>query len=223
MADDSSEKAAIEARLAELEAWARIAASTDIADFQAFLKKWPAGAYAADAKARITKLDISSFWRRALFFGAAVICLAGVAIDVISSGNEQPGSWIWRQLHDKSARTLTGHTRTIDSVAFSPDGRTLASGSWDQTIKLWEITSGRELRTLTGHTNAVDSVAFSPDGGMLASGSWDGTIRLWDAASGRELRVLGHKGSGYSGRTLASGSSDNTIKLWDVSPYLAAR
>ena len=80
-----------------------------------------------------------------------------------------------------------------DSVAFSPDGRTIASGSDDHTIKLWDAASGRELRTLQGHTGHVNSVAFSPDGRTIASGSGDNTIKLWDAASGRELRTLqGH-------------------------------
>ena len=60
------------------------------------------------------------------------------------------------------------------------DGKTLASGSGDKTIKLWDVATGTEIRTLTGHTGGVNSVAFSPDGKILASGSADGTILLWD-------------------------------------------
>ncbi|MEL0597786.1 MAG: serine/threonine protein kinase, partial [Planktothrix rubescens PR222] len=67
----------------------------------------------------------------------------------------------------------------VRSVAFSPDGRTLASGSLDTTIKLWDVQSQGQIATLTGHSDVVYSVAFSPDGRTLASGSWDTTIKLW--------------------------------------------
>jgi WD40 repeat protein len=119
--------------------------------------------------------------------------------------------------------TLSGHTHYVYSVAFSPDGKILASGSWDNTIKLWDVATGREVRTLKGHTNSVNSVAFSPDGKILASGSLDETIKLWDVATGREIRTFsGHTASVWSvafspdGKLLASGSWDETIKLWDV-------
>ena len=118
---------------------------------------------------------------------------------------------------------LTGHTQGVLSVAFSPDSRMVASGSWDKTIKLWEVATGKERATLAGHTNEVASVAFSPNGKLLASGSFDKTIKLWDVATGKEyVNLEGHAGVVRSvafspaNQMVASGGYDKTIKLWDV-------
>ncbi|MEH2425326.1 MAG: hypothetical protein V7K48_31815 [Nostoc sp.] len=118
---------------------------------------------------------------------------------------------------------LQGHDNDVWSVSFSPDGKTLASGSADATIKLWNLETGKEIRTLTGHDNNVRSVSFSPDSKTLASGSDDKTIKLWNLETGKEIRTLtGHDNwvSSVSfspdGKTLASGSADATIKLWNL-------
>ena len=123
----------------------------------------------------------------------------------------------------KLLRTLEGHQDAVKSVAFDPQGGTLASGSEDNTVKLWEARSGKLLRTLEGHQNTVWSVAFDPQGGTLASGSEDNTVKLWEARSGKLLRTLeGHQDAVFSvafdpqGGTLASGSGDNTVKLWEA-------
>jgi WD40 repeat protein len=117
----------------------------------------------------------------------------------------------------------TGHSDWVHSVALSGDGKLLASGSNDNTIKLWEVATGREIRTLRGHSAPVNSVVFSGDSKLLASGSNDRTIKLWEVATGREIRTLfGHSREvntvalSADGKLLASGSDDNTIKLWEV-------
>ena len=120
--------------------------------------------------------------------------------------------------------TVQGHTDWVRSVAFSPDGKILASGSGDRTVCLWEVSSGQCLTILQGHTDAVYSVAFSPDGKTLASGSGDRTVRLWEVNNGQCLTILqGHTGVVYmvafspGGKTLASGSNDHMVRLWEVS------
>ena len=118
--------------------------------------------------------------------------------------------------------TLEGHTNLVKSISFSPDGRMLASGSHDSTVRLWNVRTGREVQSLW--SDVVNSISFSPDGRMLASGHYDSTVRLWDIRTGREVRkFIGHTdwfitvSFSPDGRTLASGGGgDLTVRLWDV-------
>ncbi|CAD5928423.1 SMP-30/gluconolactonase/LRE family protein [Planktothrix agardhii] len=127
--------------------------------------------------------------------------------------------------------TLTGHSNSVNSVAISPDGQILVSGSDDKTIKIWQLSTGEELRILTGHSESVNSVAISPDGQTLLSGSRDNTIKIWRLSTGEELRTLTvHSDSVNfvaispdgqilvsSSHTVVSDIYDNTIKIWQLS------
>jgi WD40 repeat protein len=117
--------------------------------------------------------------------------------------------------------TLRGHTSTVHALAFSPDGKTLASGSYDHTVRLWDTSTWKTTRSLAERA-AVLSVAFSPDGRTLASCGPDDTVRLWDSVTGRETASL--TGSACcvtelafspDGTTIAS-RSEGRIRLWDV-------
>jgi small GTP-binding protein len=123
----------------------------------------------------------------------------------------------------KLVRTLRGHAGWIGRIAWSPDGRMLASPSQDESIRLWDAGTGECLRTLEGHSSTVYSVAFDPTGATLVSGSEDKSVKLWEAASGRLLRTLKGHNDGVVGvafdskrRQIASGGYDNTVKLWEA-------
>ena len=115
---------------------------------------------------------------------------------------------LWDVTKGQQLTTLNGHTDKVSSVAFSPDGKSVVSGSWDRSVKFWDVDSGAEQHTCEGHTNHVFAVAFAPDGKTVASAGRDLTIRMWDAVTGQLLDVL----KGHSGRisTIAY-SSDSKL------------
>ncbi|MFG2211295.1 AAA family ATPase [Streptomyces sp. NPDC048638] len=129
------------------------------------------------------------------------------------------------------ATPLLGHTGAVYLTSFSPDGRLLATASYDRTVRLWDVSDPKRPeplgKPLTGHTSWVSTAVFSPDGRTLASASDDGTIRLWDVRDPRHPQPLGpplagHDGTVYlvafspDGRTLAAADEDRTVRLWDV-------
>ncbi|AGX86377.1 WD40 repeat domain-containing protein [Candidatus Symbiobacter mobilis] len=129
-----------------------------------------------------------------------------------------------RQRNEVPSSVLFAGTIII-AVAYSPDGKVLASGSADNTVRLWDVATRKPLgEPLRGHEDIVSSVAFSPDGKVLASGSLDKTVRLWDVATREPLGepLRGHEADVKSvafspdGKVLASGSDDKTVRLWDV-------
>src|SRR5262249_52962549 len=114
--------------------------------------------------------------------------------------------------------------RLVTSVAFSPDGKLLASGGYfPHAISLWDVATGKELRTCNGHTNGLGLFVSSPDGARLASASKDGTIRLWDVTTGKEVwSAVADKDRVFvvqfspDGKTLTSGGADGVIRRWDA-------
>nr|WP_290223891.1 NB-ARC domain-containing protein [Trichocoleus desertorum] len=126
-------------------------------------------------------------------------------------------------LANPPTKIFRGHTNRIFGVAFTPDGKTLVTGSLDRTLKLWNVQTGECLKTLQGHSSWVWATALSPDGKLVASGSYDHLVKLWDLSSGECLKTLvGHSSSVLSvafspdGRWLASGGYEQMIQLWDV-------
>ncbi len=118
------------------------------------------------------------------------------------------GVWLYDVTTGAEINLLVGHSRGVESVAFSPDGTKLASGSWDTTIRLWDVRTGKGTHTLAGHRDSVRSLVFSPDGLTLASRGRDEMIRLWDVDTGEPLRAL---------EGLEFGSRNNEVRLWDAS------
>jgi len=120
-------------------------------------------------------------------------------------------------------QTLKGHNDIIRSIAWSPDGKFLASGSYDNIIKLWDLSNGEQIRTFRGHTERVLSIDFSPNSKNLISGSKDKTIKLWKVSSGLEIKSFREHDAivrsvkfSPNGRYIASGSGDKTAKIWNV-------
>jgi len=117
------------------------------------------------------------------------------------------------------------------SVAYSPDGSRIVSGSSDKTLRIWDAQTGAPLgEPLTGHKGNVLSVAYSPDGRRIVSGSSDRTLRVWDVQTGVQIGepLTGHEGDVRSvafspdGRRIVSGSSDNTLRLWNAGLFTAS-
>jgi WD40 repeat protein len=145
---------------------------------------------------------------------------------ILATGHEGGGTlWLWDATSRERLRPLNARHNTY-SLAFSPDGRILASGGGELKVKLWDVATGREFPgTLLGHRAQIISLAFSPDGHVLSSGSLDGTVIIWDVADparpSLRIRLEGNAGAIWAvayapdGESIAASSEDGTVKLWD--------
>jgi len=138
------------------------------------------------------------------------------------SGSDDFTLFLWEPEHNKkSIARMTGHQDLINDVKFSPDGRLIASGSFDKSIKLWDGKTGKYISSLRGHVQSVYQIAWSSDSRLLCSGSADSTLKVWDAKAKKLLFDLpGHADEVYAvdwspdGERVASGGKDRVLKIW---------
>ena len=149
-----------------------------------------------------------------------------LTVERLDSVEPAQRGWEWYYLKRRATGglfTLSGHTNIVTSVAFSPDGTRIVTGSVDMTAKVWDARTGAALVELKGHMGRVNSVAFSPDGTWIVTGSVDRTAKVWDARSGTiVLQLKEHTGAVNSvafspdGTSIVTGSEDQTAKMWDA-------
>jgi len=212
-----------------------------LADTNAQIKqeqKQTTEALEAEQQAKEDLLQALYFQRIASAEGELAAHAVGRAEELLDECPVSLRGWEWHYLKRRRYQEpfiFRGHSSWVVGVAFSLDGKQIASGSavlfgMKGEIKVWDRATGRVHHTLLGHTGPVDSVAFSPDGKRLASAGWDGTVIVWDVATEKRLHILRGHGEYVScvafsrdGKLLASGSGDRTLKVWDAASYQELR
>jgi dipeptidyl aminopeptidase/acylaminoacyl peptidase len=194
-----------------------------------------------DGTARVWQVATNAFGDTQA--GQPIVTLEGHADGVTSVAFSPDGRYLLTAGNDDTARvwqfpkepgsagdaptghllTLQGHKDWVSSAAFSPDGRHIATASWDNTARVWDAEKGQQLLALEGHERNVRSAAYSPDGQFIVTASDDSTARVWDAQTGQHLHTLeGHRDSintaGFSpdGRYILTASDDSTARIWDA-------
>lgn len=171
---------------------------------------------------------------------ALVKRLTGISGNVNGVGFSADGAWLfaaagepglfgeltlWNTADWTRRRTLRGHRDALLAAALAPDGKLVATASYDQTIRLWDVDTGKELRLLKGHNGPIFDVAFDPSGRLLASASGDRTVKLWDATTGERLDTFSQPTKDQyavvftpDGQRVIAGGVDSRIRVWRLSP-----
>jgi uncharacterized protein (TIGR03067 family) len=156
------------------------------------------------------------------------LAASGSGLQYVSNDRWQVGAQdytirLWDVASGRELHCLKGHNLEVHCVAFSPDGRLLASASHDMTVRLWDVETGKNLQCLQGHIGCARAVAFSPDGLSLLSGGIDRVLILWDVKSGKEIRRFEEDQAAVdvvaftpNGRQVVSAGGDDTVRVWDV-------
>ncbi len=190
---------------------------------------------AAGSYARVQLLDAATRQPVRALEGAAgkvnaIVFSADGTMVFAAAGDPGLGgvAYQWKVADGALVRKFEGHRDALYALALSPDGRTLATGSYDQKIKLWSAADGAEIKTLPGHTGGVFGLSFRPDGKVLASASADRTVKLWDVANGKRLDTFSQPlkeqmavAFSPDGKSVAAGGVDNRVRVWTVSAAAA--
>jgi eukaryotic-like serine/threonine-protein kinase len=149
------------------------------------------------------------------------VSLAKQLLEDTATAPERGFEWYyWQRPMHQELKALRGHTGPILAVAYSPDGRQIATASADGMAKVWDGATGRHLVDLTNHLGPIRSVAFFPDGQRIVTGSWDKTARVWNVTTGKSHHLEGHSNAIFSvavssnGQRIATGSLDHTVRIW---------
>src|SRR6266566_131167 len=160
-------------------------------------------------------------WRRVRWFSVCLFLLVAACTPIPAPSSVTPTAT--RSAPQASITAYHGHTSTVFAVAWSPDGRRIATGGNDSTVQVWDARTGHLSVAYSGHTGTVYAVAWSPDGKRIASGSDDNTVQVWEATSGHLLltytgHTAGVRALAWSpdGTRIVSGGNDNTIQVWNA-------